>query len=117
LSLGCYIQGENGIIFGKNVWVGPGVGIISANHSVDDFERHRKEKPIRIGDNCWIGMNAVILPGVELGEHVIVGAGSIVTRSFGPNCMIVGNPARVIKEISPYRNSTIEAKPERHSKE
>lgn len=103
LSPGCYIQGTNGIIFGENVWVGPGVGIISANHSTDNYFEHPPARPIRIGDNCWIGMNAVILPEVELGEHVVVGAGSIVTHSFESDCLIAGNPARIIKHLGPYR--------------
>jgi acetyltransferase-like isoleucine patch superfamily enzyme len=104
LSPGCYIQGKNGIIFGKNVWIGPGVGIISANHSLVNYFEHPAGRPIRIGDNCWIGMNAVILPEVELGEHVVVGAGAVVTQNFGPNCLIAGNPARVIRELGPYNS-------------
>lgn len=102
LSPGCYIQGKNGITLGENVWIGPGVGIISANHSIDNFHSHIEEKPIRIGDNCWIGMNSVILPGVQLGDHVVVGAGSIVTHDFGSNCLIAGNPAKLIRRISAY---------------
>ena len=102
LAPGCYIQGNNGIIFGKNVWIAPGVGIISADHSATDLAKHKPARPIRIGDNCWIGMNAVILSGVELGSHVIVGAGAVVTSSFGPNCVIAGNPAKVVKELAPH---------------
>jgi len=102
LSPGCYIQGNCGIFIGRNVWIGPNVGVISANHAIENYSEHRCKRPIRIGDNCWIGMNAVILPGVELGEHVIVGAGAVVTKSFGSNCIIGGNPARVIKRIGTY---------------
>lgn len=98
----CYIQAINGIKFGSNVRIGPGVAIISANHNLDDFEKHQKADPIEIGDNCWLGARAVILPGVKLGDHVIVGAGSIVTKSFSSNCVIAGNPAIVIKQIGEY---------------
>ena len=92
LSPSCYIQGKNGIEFGDNVWIGPGVGVISANHELTDFTKHIKNGPIHIGNNCWLGMNSVILPGVELGEHVIVAAGAVVTRDFPDNCVIGGNP-------------------------
>lgn len=102
LAPGCYIQAKNGITFGDNVWVGPGVGIISANHSLHNYARHESSPPIKIGDNCWIGMNAVILPGVELKHHVVVGAGSVVTRDFGPDCLVAGNPARLIRSLGPY---------------
>ena len=82
--------------------VGPGVKIISANHNILDFSKYDKCKPIIIGDQCWLGSNCVILPEVELGNHVIVGAGAVVTKSFPANCVIGGVPARIIKKIEPY---------------
>jgi acetyltransferase-like isoleucine patch superfamily enzyme len=54
-------------------------------------------KPVVIGKNCFIGANAILMPGVTLGDSVIVGAGSVVTRSFGDNIIISGNPANIIK--------------------
>ena len=99
LSAHQYVQGINGIVFGDNVRIGPGVGIISANHSLEDYDQHVSVSPIQIWDHCWIGMNAIILPGVVLGAHVIVGAGSVVTHSFSANVVISGNPARVVKRI------------------
>ena len=57
-------------------------------------------KDIIIGKKCWIGMNSVILPGVVLGDHTIVGAGAVVTKSFvDGNCVIGGNPARIIRKL------------------
>ena len=103
---GCYIQALNGIEIGKNVRMGPGIKIISSNHNIYNFDEHLDEKPIRIGDNCWIGANAVILPGVELGNHVIVAAGAIVTKSFPDNCIVGGIPAKVIKNIGGYSGSS-----------
>ena len=103
-SPGCYINTMNGIEFGKNVLIGPGVKIISANHKLCEYDEHKNAKPIVIGDNCWIGANAIILPQVELGDHVVVGAGAVVTKSFKEgNCIIAGNPAKKVKEIGEYR--------------
>ncbi|MBN1825887.1 MAG: acyltransferase [Candidatus Eisenbacteria bacterium] len=93
-----YIQAYNGIEIGDDVNMAPGVGLISANHDPLDNSRHLPAPPIRIGNRCWIGMNAVILPGVELGENVIVGAGAVVTKSFPGHVILGGNPARVLKE-------------------
>jgi len=100
---GQYIQAINGIIIGKNVRFGPGVKIISANHNFNDFSKHDNADPIIIGDNCWIAANAVILPGVQLGNHVVVAAGAVVTKSFTDNCLIGGVPAKIIKELDAYQ--------------
>jgi acetyltransferase-like isoleucine patch superfamily enzyme len=99
-SGGCYIQGINTIYIGDHTMIAPGVKIISANHDLNDYSKHDKSVgSIRIGANCWIGANAVILPGVELGDNVIVGAGSVVTKSFGRNIVIAGNPAKEINKM------------------
>jgi acetyltransferase-like isoleucine patch superfamily enzyme len=95
-SNGCYIQGINGINIGDDTIFAPGVKIISANHNKNNFRNHDKEEPINIGDGCWLGTNAVILPGVNLGDKVIVGAGSVVTKSFKSNSVIGGVPAKKI---------------------
>lgn len=98
---GCYIQGINTIFIGDHCIFAPGVKIISANHNINDLSKHDKNiGPIRIGSNCWIGTNAVVLPGVQLGDNVIVGAGSVVTKSFGADVIIAGNPAKIIKQRS-----------------
>lgn len=55
--------------------------------------------PIIIGDNFWAGGGVTILPGVTLGDNVVVGAGSVVTKSYGDNIVLAGNPARIIKEL------------------
>lgn len=96
---GSYIQGKGGVYIGDFVRFGPNVGISSANHDL----YHRDEynvSPIKIGDYCWIGMNSIVLAGVELGPSTIVGAGSVVTKSFPEGyCVIAGNPAKVIKYL------------------
>jgi acetyltransferase-like isoleucine patch superfamily enzyme len=104
LSPNCYIQGAAGVKIGDYTLVGPGVGIISANHDIHDIHSHRPSTGVVIGRYCWLGMNAVILPGVRLGDHTIVAAGAIVTKSFPDGyCVLAGNPARVVKMTSQDR--------------
>jgi acetyltransferase-like isoleucine patch superfamily enzyme len=94
----CYIQAINGIELGYNTIFAPGVKIISANHDFTNLNNHLKQRPIIIGDNCWIGCNAVLLPCVEIGDNCIIGAGSVVNKSFKENnCLIAGNPAKIMK--------------------
>lgn len=96
---GCYFQAWKGCItIGEGTYIAPNVGIITSNHSVMNLDEHDDPKDVIIGRKCWIGMNVVILPGVILGDNTIVGAGSIVTKSFEDgNCVIVGNPASIKK--------------------
>jgi acetyltransferase-like isoleucine patch superfamily enzyme len=102
LSNGCYIQGKNGIKIGNNLRMGPGAGLISANHNPDNYDQWLKDKPIQIGDNVWIGMNAVILPGITIGDNVIIGANSLVRQDISSNTIVAGNPAVVIRSKPPY---------------
>ncbi|MDK2973552.1 MAG: hypothetical protein PWP23_3307 [Candidatus Sumerlaeota bacterium] len=99
-SPNCYINALNGIEIGDRTNLGPGVGLVSANHDPLDNGRWLEAPPIRLGRDCWIGMNAVVLPGVQLGDGTVVGAGAVVTKSFPRgHCVIAGNPARVIREL------------------
>lgn len=94
---GCYIQGMGKVYIGDYTQLAANVGIISSNHDLYDTSKH-EESTVRIGKYCWVGMNCVILPKVELGDFTIVGAGSVVTKSFPDGyCVIAGNPAKVIK--------------------
>ena len=96
-SGGCYIQGINKVYIGDNTIFAPGVKIISANHDKRDFSKHDKTiGPIIIGENCWIGANAVILPSVKLEDNVIVAAGAVVSKSFPKDVIIGGVPAKII---------------------
>jgi len=96
---GVYLQGEGNLYIGNYVQLGPNVGVLSSNHALYDQRKSISEKVV-IGDYCWIGMNSVVLPGVKLGTRTIVGAGSVVTKSFeGGYCVIAGNPARKIKNL------------------
>ena len=90
------------IRIGKGTWIASNVGIITANHDPTDLNRHLPGQEVVIGEACWIGMNAMILPGVHLGPRTIVGAGSVVTRSFPEgDCVVVGNPARLVRTLVP----------------
>ena len=97
MSQANYIQGRNGIHMGDNVRLGPGVGIISSNHNANDLNKWDHSSPISIGDNVWVGMNSVILPGVNIGSNTIIGAGSVVTKDIPSGVVACGNPCRVVK--------------------
>lgn len=99
----CYVQARNGIVIGSNLRMGPGVGLISANHDVDDYDQWRDTPPIRIGDNVWLGMNCVVLPGVTIGDNVVVGANSVVTSDLPSNVVVAGNPCRILRDKPPYK--------------
>jgi acetyltransferase-like isoleucine patch superfamily enzyme len=97
-----YIQANNGIIFGNNIELAPGVSIISSNHKATNLRKHTNGKPIIIGNNVWIGSNATVLPEVIIGNNVIIGANSVVTKDIPSNSVAVGNPCKVIKKKAPY---------------
>ena len=96
---GNYLQGAGTIYIGDYVQLAQNVGILSVNHDLYDQNKYVK-KPVIIRDYCWVGMNSVLLPGVELGTRTVVAAGSIVTKSFPEGyCVIGGNPAKLIKTL------------------
>ena len=97
-----YIQANNGIIFGNNIELAPGVSIISSNHKATNLSKHENGKPIIIGNHVWIGANATVLPGVTIGNNVTIGANSVVTKDIPSNSVAVGNPCEVIKQKDPY---------------
>jgi len=82
MNANCYVQGRNGICIGHNFRMGPGAGLISANHNMDDYDQWVAAPPIIIGNNVWIGMNSIVLPGVRIGENVVIGANSVVNNDI-----------------------------------
>lgn len=129
---GCYIEppfhanwGGKHCYFGKNVYAnfnltlvddtdiyvgdctmfGPNVVVASAGHPILPELREKAFQynfPVHIGKNCWIGAGVVLVPGVSVGDNTVIGAGSIVTRDIPANVVAVGNPCRVLREISDY---------------
>lgn len=97
-SGGCYFNRANGIEFGSGTFWAVNVVIISETYDItNNFKAKQIQKPVIIGKKCWIGANVVIMPEVSIGDNVIIGAGSIVTKSFPSDCVIAGNPAKIIR--------------------
>lgn len=127
---GCYIEpplrsnwGGKHVHFGNNVYAnfnltlvddthiyvgdytlfGPNVTVVTASHPIVPELRMpvtQYNESVRIGKNCWIGAGAIILPGVTIGDNTVIGAGSIVTKDIPANVVAVGNPCRVLREIT-----------------
>ena len=88
--------------FGDNVFIAPNCGFYTAGHPLDYETRNKGleyAKPIKVGNNVWIGGNVVVLPGVTIGDNCVIGAGSVVTKDIPENSVAVGNPCRVMKKI------------------
>lgn len=104
---GATIYARKGITIGDDTNIGGNVKILDNDfHPIEpearrkDFKEQIGTKPITIGKNCFIGCNALILKGTVLGDNCVVGAGAVVSGKFENNCVIAGNPARVIRKLS-----------------
>ena len=104
INHGVLLVGRSGIRIGNDVVLSARCMIIDAGLDPSSFdssgEREYVDAPIAIGDGAWIGAGAIILPGVTIGEHSIVGAGSVVTRDVPSWTIVAGNPARIIRQIA-----------------
>ena len=114
INMNCTFVDCNKIKIGSNVLIASNVQIYTATHPVELSDRltpgwtqeHSEyfcrtyALPVKIGDGCWIGGGVIILPGVKIGHGSVIGAGSVVTRDIPENCVAVGNPCRVIREIN-----------------
>ena len=87
---------------GNDVMIGPNVLVTTVNHPLSPMGRRKHlgvAKPVAIGNDVWIGGNVIILPGVTIGDNVVVAAGAVVTKDVADNCVVGGVPAKVIKTI------------------
>lgn len=99
----CVILDGCPVSIGNNVYFGPNVGIYTASHPISAKVRrlcYEYSKPISIGNDVWIGGNAVVMPGVKIGNNVVIGAGSVVTKDIPDNVIAVGNPCKVLRNIT-----------------
>lgn len=99
----CIIIDVCKVRIGDNVFFGPRVCIFTAGHPIDaDIRNTQLEygKPVTMGNNVWIGGNTVINPGVTIGNNVVIGSGAVVTKDIPDNVIAVGNPCRVLREIT-----------------
>ena len=104
-NVNCVILDAMKVTIGNSVFFGPNVHIYTATHPTNSVERRKIQfaKPVIIGNDCWIGGNSIILPGVTIGNGVTIGAGSVVSKNIPDNCIAVGNPARVIREADNFK--------------
>jgi len=101
-AIGEYCRVRENVVIGDNVMMGPGVQIISDNHNFNDIATPMRLQGhtthgVSIGNDVWIGSNAIILPGVKVEDHSIIAAGAIVTKDVPEYAVVGGNPAKVIK--------------------
>jgi len=102
-NVNCIMLDVGKITIGDNVLFGPNVSIYTAGHPIHPESRNSGYEygiPVTIGSNVWIGGSCVILPGVSIGNNVVIGAGSVVTKDIPDNVCAAGNPCRVIREIT-----------------
>lgn len=93
------------IYIGDKTMFGPNVVLATANHPIlPEFREkaYQYNKEIHIGKNCWLGAGVIVVPGISIGDNSVIGAGSVVTRDIPDNVLAVGNPCRVLREISEH---------------
>ena len=96
----CKFQDQGGIFIGNGVLIGHNVTLATLNHDErPQFRQNIYPKPIKIGDNVWIGSNATILQGVTIGDGAIIGANAVVTKDVPENTIVAGVPAKIIRKV------------------
>ncbi|MCI6020525.1 MAG: sugar O-acetyltransferase [[Bacteroides] pectinophilus] len=103
INFGCVILDCADVFIGANTLLGPNVGIYPVNHAIDAQERINGgccAKPVHIGRNVWFGGDVKVLAGVTIGDNTVIGTGSIVTKDIPANVIAVGNPCKVLRQIT-----------------
>ncbi|PSC71458.1 Maltose O-acetyltransferase [Micractinium conductrix] len=105
-NFGCTILDETKVEIGHRVLVGPNVKIYAGGHHVDPAVRSGRGsslivRPVKIGNDVWLGGGCLILPGVTVGDGATVAGGAVVTKDVEPNTLVGGNPARLIRRLEP----------------
>jgi len=93
------------IYVGDHTMIGPNVTIATAGHPITPDLRaknYQYNMPVHIGKNCWLGAGVIVLPGITIGDNVVIGAGSIVTKDLPDNVVAVGNPCHVLRSVSEH---------------
>jgi maltose O-acetyltransferase len=104
VGLNAYLNCQGGVYIKRGTIIGPNLTVYSVNHKYLDvralpFDEDIIKKEVVINENCWIGCNVTILPGVEIGEGSVIAAGAVLTKSIPSFSLVGGNPASIIKEI------------------
>lgn len=98
----CVILDCAEVVFGNDVFIGPNCGFYTAGHPLDYKIRNQGleyAKPIKVGNNVWFGGNVSVMPGVTIGDNVVIGGGSVVTKDIPSGWVAVGNPCKPVKKI------------------
>jgi maltose O-acetyltransferase len=101
-NFNCIVLDVVKVSIGNNVLFGPGVQLLTATHPIHHIERStglESGREIRIGNNVWVGAGALICPGVSIGNHSVIGAGSVVTKHVPENVVAAGNPCKILKRL------------------
>ncbi len=101
-NAGLKLVDDTHIYIGDYTMLGPNVVLATAGHPIDpDLRRQglQYNKPVRIGNNCWLGAGVIVMPGITIGDNTIIGAGSVVTTDVPSGVVAVGNPCRVLREV------------------
>lgn len=103
INRGAYLMDGDTITIGSHCFIGPNLGAYTAQHPLLPAERNlglERALPITIGDNCWLGGDVKIMPGVTIGEGSVIGAGSIVTKDIPAGVVAMGAPCKVVRAIT-----------------